>query len=257
MEKQKVGKYLTDMKELPPELNEEKEIVEKPIKKKPLDEKEQLRKTMPVVENPKKEPIAKASSAVKKGSDVDSPNESKEKEASLSMFSPIDIILGIINFITIILLIYLLTRLPIKSKELQTEKIKEIKTQANSSTQYANLKNDLEKAAKLNSLFLDQSGVVDFVGAVEKLKSPGSSIQKVSFASQLAVKDKQGIYGVPVVIELRGSWQAIAPDLEKIQNLPYLFRPVNIEAKQNKDDPAVIEFNYGGILYVSDKFGKN
>ncbi len=236
-EKQKVSKYLTDMKELPPDNVEEKSLVDEPVIKKPVVAKE----------TPKKEIVEDVVEGIK----------DEETESKKSVFSPMDIILGVINFITIVLLIYLLTRLPIKSKELQAEKITELKTQSNSLTKYSSLQSDLEKATLLNSLFLDQSGIVDFVGAVEKLKGGSSSIQKVTFASQLAVKDKLGIYGIPVVIELRGNWQTIAPDLEKIQALPYLFRPVNITVLPEKDDPTVIIFNYGGILYVNDKFGKN
>jgi len=237
MEKQKVDKYLTDMKELPPKYAEVKTEVKKPVVKKP-----ELPK--PVVENAFNGP---------KNNTIVLETKTKNIETNLSIFSVKDIILGVINFITIIFLIYLLTKLPQKSKELQAEKIIEVRTQGNSSQQNPGLQSDIEKAKKLESLFLDQSGIVNFVGDVEKLKTGNSSIQKVTFASQTAVKDKSEIYGIPVVIELIGSWQSIGPDLEKIQALPYLFRPVNIEAGPTKDDPSVILFNYGGILYVNDK----
>ena len=70
----------------------------------------------------------------------------------------------------------------------------------------------------------------------ELQKSDAGAISKVSFASQKAVTDKTGNYGVPIVIELMGSWDAIDSDLQKIDKLPYLFRPVKVEIGYDEEN---------------------
>ena len=62
---------------------------------------------------------------------------------------------------------------------------------------------------------------------------------------------------MPVVIELEGSWEAIDTDLQAIDQLPYLVRPVRVEIEQSEAEEGVIVFKYGIFLYVSDEFGEN
>ena len=106
---------------------------------------------------------------------------------------------------------------------------------------------------------MDEAGVVNFVNEVEKLKSESSAIQKVTFVSQKVVKDKTGNYGIPVVIELAGSWEVIAEDLEKIDTLAFLFRTVRVEAEKSpkEEEAGVIIYKYGVFLYVKDELGKD
>lgn len=249
---EKAEKYITDIKELPP-AEEAPLVANKTAEKRSMN----IKTPEKVIPAGKKAGETKVKEPdVKKTADNKMNAEEKDVDRPRSFLTLKDIILGIINLITIIFLIFLLTMFPQKSVELKNEKIKEIQSQINPILQYGTLDGELQKAVKLESLFADESGVVDFVGAVEKLKGEKSSIQKVTFASQAAVKDKMGIFGIPVIIELKGNWQSIGPDLEKIQTLPFLFRPVNISAAPSKDDPGVIIFSYGGLLYVNDKLGQ-
>ena len=51
-----------------------------------------------------------------------------------------------------------------------------------------------------------------------------------------------------------GSWDQIEQDLNEIQNLPFLVRPVNIEMQT--DETGVLLFKYGVLLYVNKDLGK-
>lgn len=232
-----VGKYITDMKELPPQFEKESK---KPVKEAPskkvlpkadtLPEQKRLPENNEVSENPKLE--------------------------GGKLFTTKDIILGVINLITVVFLIFLITKLPQKSQELKTEKVNELKSQANLGSQIKPLDEEMLSAQKMDEIFLDEDGVVDFVRDVDKLKVPGSAIKQVTFGSQIAIKDKLGIFGLPVIITLEGTWKSISTDLEKIQILPYYFRPVSVNAKYSFDDPSVVVFDYGVILYVNDNYAK-
>jgi len=239
--KVKVDKYLTDIKELPPESKEA--------------EKQNLPAKVESSDAQKKYDESKVEkTSVKKENNV--VVEDGEKKSKLPI-SAKDAILGIINFISVVLLIILLFKLPEKSAELKELIIDEVKSRTRPVSQLTDIQEDKDKKGDLETLFLDESGIVDFVNEVEKLKVEGGAIQKVTFASQKAVKDRLGNYGVPVVIELSGNWIQIGSDLEKIQKLPFIFRAANIEAERSKDDPNVIVFKYGAFLYVNNRLGEN
>lgn len=189
--------------------------------------------------------------------DKDAVFEVPKNEKKDRIFSSKDIILGFINLVTIILLIVFLVKLPEKSTDLKKLKVEQLKGESASLLPISEITAARDKANEIESLFLDQSGIVGFVDEIEKLKVEGSSIQKVSFASQKPIKDKTGFSGVPVVIEMRGSWEAIGTDLQKIESLPYLFRAASVDAATIPDNPGVIDFKYGGFLYVNDELGKN
>lgn len=222
--------YLTDMKELPPAREQE----------------------FSVNKNKVEESVAKKTTEIPMNKEKKFKLPKKEKSEN-SFYTKKDVILGIVNLVTVAILIFLLTKLPIKSKEFQMEKALEILNAENPEAVFGDIEPHKEKADQLSKLFLDESGIVNFVGEVEKLKGEGSAIQKVTFTSQKPVKDKTGFTGIPVIIEMKGNWQEIAGSMEKIQSLPFLFRPVNIEALPVKDEPGITELGYGAILYVNEK----
>lgn len=239
--KPKVDKYLVDLKELPPtskgeiQENEEKKVerVPRPPQAK-TEEREKLKsepETIQVEEVEEKE---------------------EERKGSKLPISSKDVILAIINSISVVLLVILLVRLPERSNELKKLRIEDFRNQSDPSINLAELEESGKKVDQMNELFLDESGLVDFINEVEKLKGEGSAILKVAIKTQKAVKDQTGNFGVPIVIELQGSWQTIGQDLERIQVLPFLFRTATVEIKRSADDPNVILFNYGVFLYVDD-----
>jgi hypothetical protein len=241
---EKVEKYLTQMKELPTD------------SKKDLSAKKKVAKTSV-------KPQAKMGTQPVAMDPVQARKESWLSELPLSSK---DIILGTVNLITVVALFFLLVKLPEKAETLNKLTIENIRNESSVSFEFSDVEASKEKADKLTELFIDESGVVDFVAEVEDIKAESGSIQKLTFTGEGATKDKTGNYGIPVIIEMRGTWEEIGKDLEKIQTLNYLFRAVKIEARnvlledeETKEliDTNVVELEYGGFLYVSDKLGKS
>jgi hypothetical protein len=139
---------------------------------------------------------------------------------------------------------------------LKSLKIQEIKNEEAEGLGTTEIETASPKAKKMSELFLDEAGIVNFVNDVELQKTEGGAISKVAFASQKAVGDKTGNYGVPIVIELAGSWESIDKDLQKIDQLPYLFRPVQIEIGYDEENPEVVIYKYGIFLYVRESLGE-
>lgn len=251
-EKTVVDKYLTEMKELPPEKKEEVKKEEKE------PEKQVVKKTMP-------EPVVKKEEVTKK----QDKKKSKEPETDLAAddlgpsdtgklpLSSKDIILGVVNLISVVALIFILTKFPQKSKELNALKLEQMKNESNVSLETGQIEIHKEKAQEMEELFLNQAGVVEFVNDVQSLEGEGSSIRNLTFANQEPIKDKTGNYGLPVIIEMEGSWEQISSDIQKIDQLPYLFRPASTIIERSEDNLNVIVFDYGIFLYVKDELGEN
>jgi hypothetical protein len=238
-------KYIRQLKELPPIPEEVPEAPKKEVVKEKMTKTSQKDLNISAVKK----------IAVDKETELDNIDDVNKKPKLPFTFK--DIMLGIINLVSVILLVIILFKLPAKAKEYKAIRLENLGSDAAVNIEQNSIDEAKEKVEVLQSLYLDESGVVDFVNDVESLKSEGGSILGVSFASQRAVKDKTGNYGVPVVIELSGSWSAIASDLQRIEKLSYLFRPVNLDIKRDVDDPNVIIFDYGIILYVNEELGEN
>jgi Tfp pilus assembly protein PilO len=114
----------------------------------------------------------------------------------------------------------------------------------------------VEKSQALFSLFPNEPGLVDFVKEIEKLKNEGT-ITDFSFVNQEAVTDQTGTLGFPFVIKFSGPWEQVSEDLVKLQKLNYLVRAVNIDLKSSKDSADLVEFKYGGFIYVDQSFNQN
>ena len=261
----KVDRYLVDIKELPPisyggkkEKKTEHKIshqIHKPTPKNKI-ETPPTKKESP--ESLCKKPAVKDSIAQTPPKKEEAPiaNEKVVEKKNLP-FSSRDIILGIINLISLVLLIVILNKLPEKAQELKELRIQSVKNESSVSFEFVEIEASKEKTKQLEDLFLDEAGIVNFVGQVEKLKTEGSAIGKITFANQKVIKDKTGNYGIPIIIEMNGTWQAIGQSLQEIEELSFLLRTVNIDAEPDKENEGVIQFKYGGFLYVDTRLGKN
>jgi hypothetical protein len=178
-----------------------------------------------------------------------------QKETRTVSFGAIFLI--VLNFIFVIVLAFILSKLPGKAKELKELINQELQAEKVGGTQLVNLEieNMKPKTEKLEALFPDERGLVDFVRDLDELKNQGF-ITNFNFASKEPVKDKTGLYGVPVIIEFRGSWSQIGEGLLRLQNLPFMFRAVKVET-EFKPLESVIQLKYGGFLYVNENFGKD
>jgi len=174
-----------------------------------------------------------------------------EKQIQHFPLSTREIILVIINLFSLVFLIVLLVKLPAAAESLRQARIISTKDDATVSYEYNQAVSHKPDFDKLSALFLDDRGVISFVNEVETLKSEENAIQRVTFTSQKPVKDRTGNFGIPVVIEMTGTWEQIGKGLEKIQVLPFLFRPVTFESKPSVSNPVTFDVKYGVLLYIS------
>jgi hypothetical protein len=241
-------KYLTQMKELPPETEE---INESPVK--PDKELTGMSDETSQAKQKDEAPTVKKNQESDKESVSDIDEYGSVDTEKKSLLSSRDIILGIVNLISLALLVFILFQLPKRAEELKGLRTEEFLTSSNTSSELDGITRELEKSNEIKKMFLDEAGLVGFVNEVEKLKGEGSSVQRVSFAGQLAIKDRTGNYGIPVVIDLVGDWQTIDKDLQRVDNLPFLYRAAKVNIERSELSPGVIEFKYGMFLYVDEK----
>lgn len=162
-----------------------------------------------------------------------------------------------INLIGISGIVYFDREIPKKAEEIRKLRSEQISISAEN---IEVIKRDLaeheEKTNKLLSLFPDDKGLVKFANELDKIKREGK-IVGFSFAANEAVKDKTGSIGIPVLIEITGTWPEVDTDLQKIQGLPFLLRAIQVEARPSKVQEGLVDFKFGGFLYVGKDFGKN
>jgi hypothetical protein len=162
-------------------------------------------------------------------------------------------ILIAINILSVICLLFLIVELPKHALAAKDLRVQHIKNQSSQSVEYAEIASAKAKTDQLKKLFLDDSGIVDFVSSVETLKVKYPAIQRINFPSQENVKDRTGSIGIPVIIEMSGGQKDILDAMYAIESLPYLFRTMSVDVRPSKDDPLISTVKYGGMLYVSDQ----
>ena len=274
-------KYITDIKELPDneEVEDVKTEMKSPVKtmQKMEAPEENTEKLKAGVFKPQEEikDYSKSTLEEKESEDVqkteekmeETPAEKMEKsdvkvdKTDLRIFSTKDVILGAINILSIVFLIFLLTQISAKSKSINSLKSEERLTMIGGPIDNTEIEEYMKKSDQLEGLFVDESGVVEFVGEVDKLKSTGHVVN-LSFTSQKPVKDLTGNVGLPIIIELRGdSLDELLPALGKIKDLPYLIRPISIKVRpldeEIREGKNITVVEYGVLLYVNEKLYKN
>lgn len=248
-------KYLTELKELPPEM----EVDMKNVQKEEIKTKIHL----PVPQSVQASEKTSEKFGGEKGEIIENKaslevetEEFQQAEKHKLPFTSKDIILAVINLATIIFLVIILSRFSQSASELKDLRNQSLVEGPTVNLQTSEIESSKDKAKSLENLFLEESGVVDFVNEVEKVRAKGRSIVKVTFASNKAIKDRTENFGVPIIIEMKGSWQSIGLDLEDIEKIPFLFRSAMIESRLGEDDPSVVHFKYGLFLYVNEKLGQ-
>jgi len=258
----KISKYLTDMKELPP-VTEESDVTSEKEADKTLESHVPETSTVEEMQKPEsagykkekdlkdREETAKIES--KKSSDVAYDEFDSIREDKVKVFSGKDIVLAVINGVCIFVLIFILIKFPGKSQDLKNERNQMLLNDAGFNFELSEISQAKAKADEMNKVFVDESGIVDFVNDLEMIKAKSGNIRKINFTSQKAVEDRQTSNpGIPVVIEFTGDMDKVLNDIDEIQKLPFILRPITIEIGKNEDDPNVLDFKYGGFLYVND-----
>lgn len=168
-----------------------------------------------------------------------------------------DIVLAVVNLCFIAGLIFLLARLPEKANQVKSLRTASYVSTADAGVDILQFDLDANKdlANRLEEAFPSEDRLLEFVNEIETLKTEGVVVN-FSFASKNPVMDRTKNFGYPIIIEMIGSWEQIATDVEKIQKLPFVFRPVTFDAEENPEE-NVVQLKYGGFLYVDQSLEKN
>ena len=199
----------------------------------------------------------KAALRDKKGGVKKEGKQTKGKKILKSLWLK-EVVLGLVNLGLVLSTVFLLGRLPARASEFNKARNASISKSTKSEVEVAGLEiaASKEKADKLNSLFPDEAGLIGFVREIDRLKEEGL-VTRFAFASERAIKDKTGYFGIPVIIEFRGGWFEIGQGLTRLNETPYLLRAVTIEANRSSEGGNLIIFKYGGFLYVDETLAKN
>jgi hypothetical protein len=258
--KEKVGRYLTEMKELPAnDVEEKKEVkVNEGLPKNKVQQQQTENERTIKTTNERKEKRSVRDNMINR---VDNKVINKEVKNLSSLeaedskpYSTKDIVIGAVNIIALLLLVVLLIKLPQKAEEVRMLKTEIVKNETSVTLEFPDIEESNEKARELESLFVGDSGIVEFVRQVEEIRQKQGVIERLTITSQKPVRDKTGNLGIPILIELRGSWSDFNRVLPEIQKLPFLFRAIDVEVERTSEEGEnIITFSYGVFLYVNDR----
>lgn len=167
-----------------------------------------------------------------------------------------DLILALVNLSFLVFLMVLIGMLPKRAIEFRQLRNAYVIASAKSEIEIAELEieRSRQKADELINLFPDEAGLADFAKEMDKLKEQGL-ISSFSFASERAVRDQTGYFGVPIVIRFQASWSQIGQGLGQIEELPFVIRVVSIESSRIPEG-NLVDFKYGGFLYVDESLAE-
>jgi len=184
------------------------------------------------------------------------PERAKKISKSKGKSFPVFAFVGVLILALMTLTVIILSSLDSKAQELKKLRNEALDAQASSRVEKEDLdiKSIQENVEKINSLFPNETGLVNFVREIEKMKE-GGVVKGISFVSQDAVRDKNKYLGIPFVIDMEGSWESIDLALQGIEKLPYLVRTITVEARVSEG--GGVNFKYGGFIYVDESLAKN
>jgi Tfp pilus assembly protein PilO len=191
----------------------------------------------------------------KKGNKIFNKKAKKKKRLS---FKASVVIVTVINLLALGFLFYVLSNLKGEAINLKKLRSASIDAQEKSKVEVADLQiqSYIDKSDYLMSLFPDESGLIDFVKEIEKLKNEGV-VKNFAFANEDAVHDKTKVLGIPFVLRMEGTWEQIDSDLKKIQSMPFIVRAVTLDIQVKEEETNLIDFRYGGFIYVDESLAKN
>jgi hypothetical protein len=166
------------------------------------------------------------------------------------------LLVSLLNLILLISTIFLLVDLPKKAQDLKKIRNEKLDAMVSSKAETSDLelKSVVEKVDQIKAIFPNESGLVSFVKEIENLKT-GGVVKGITFVSQEAVRDKTTSVGIPFIVEMEGKWEQIDSNLQSIQKLNFLQRPVNITI--NVIASGLVNFKYGGFIYVDESLAKS
>ncbi len=165
-------------------------------------------------------------------------------------------ILAVVNVLFLIGIFALTQQLDKSGQELKKLRTEKLVQESHATDEVAEqeLATAREQYRVIAEAFPDEDQLLEFVTSLDDLKRQGL-IRVFSFASDTPLKDKNGIYGLPILIELAGSGEQISEGLRSLEALPFILNSVKVEVATSEDGSKTLR--YGGFLYVDQEFSKN
>jgi Tfp pilus assembly protein PilO len=164
-------------------------------------------------------------------------------------------ILGALNIIFLLISVFLASRMETAGKQIKELRTKQVaQTEASSTVATEELSKYKAQYEKVLEAFPSENEVIGFVSQIDGLKKAGV-VSGFSFASDIPLKDKNGILGLPILIEAKGSLEQINAAVEAIEKLPVILSAVKTEITKVEDGSYLMR--WGGFLYVDQNYGKS
>lgn len=164
-------------------------------------------------------------------------------------------VLGIIDLLAFFLLIYYVGQVPFISDEISDAAKQNVTANENAAQELsAQITRNKTQIDLIDSYFNDEVGYVKFVQEIDGLRNSGV-VTNFEPRSQNYIKDKTKSLGLPFVIEFTGSEDVLSQGINKLQNLPFMIRPINVSVVKIDDVNYIL--TYGGFLYVDETLGQN
>ncbi len=167
------------------------------------------------------------------------------------------LIIVVLDFLLVIGTIILLTKGLASAQKLSELRSLEIKYDGLVTPEVvlSDLLENEKTIADLASVFIDEQGFIEYVEKLDALRAQGA-VTKFSFVTQEPVKDKQGFFGLPLLLEFEGTGVEVEDALTKVQMLPVILKPIDVEIFDNKGEDKLI-VKMSAFLYTNEKFSGN
>lgn len=168
-----------------------------------------------------------------------------------------DSLLAIINVGFIVGIVLLQSKFLALAGEFRNIRNEELKISASNGIDATEvqLESSKKKADEIIARFPNESGIIHFIDQIDKLKEEGL-VLNFSFAKEEYVKDRTGYLNIPIIIEFVGTWEQIDRGLRELDKTSYILRPVSVDVEVDTEN-QIVNYKYGGYLYVDENLAKN
>jgi len=164
------------------------------------------------------------------------------------------VFLLVLNGLLLVGILILVLELPKKAGEIAQIRSERIRTVEDVEIASFEVGQALEKTVRLEGLFADENGLLNFYNRMDEIKAEGV-VSGYSFIGNDALRDRSGYAVLPFSVKMLGSWEQIKSTLNKISGLGYMTRAVKVDYGLTEE--GLVDFSYGGVLYVSSNFTQN
>ncbi len=173
----------------------------------------------------------------------------EKKKISPVLFKVIAV--NVVNLVICMGILILLRQLPVKAQEVKTlsTEIQASEAAVDSAVLQSELEKNGEKINQITSTLSGDNTVISVISSLDEIKKSGV-LTNYEFPVTAEISDKAGLKGLPLLITLTGTKQAISDTLIAVSKLKVFIRPVTFALTTNEVD-STVTVKYGGFLYTN------